>query len=249
MKRLIIPLCLFVLFVFPRASVAQTEDPSFALRLRRDFGYSSGTGRIQGRFSMIAEGRDDVVEVRFLIDDKVIGTVKEAPFKVSFSTSDYADGSHVMVAIGVLLDGGEVVSNRMERTFINAEEAWGETTNILLPLLGGIGVAVLLSAIGPLLFGRRSKQEPGVYNRFSGGAVCPRCGLPYSRSIWSPDLLAGKLERYPHCGKRAIVRRATQAELKAAEVRMAQKGSINTDGTEDETERLRRAIEASRFED
>ena len=34
----------------------------------------------------------------------------------------------------------------------------------------------------------------------AGGAICPRCELPYSRKTFSPNLLIGRLERCPHCG-------------------------------------------------
>ncbi|MEK6221558.1 MAG: hypothetical protein N2D54_04870 [Chloroflexota bacterium] len=33
----------------------------------------------------------------------------------------------------------------------------------------------------------------GIYSA-AGGAVCPRCQLPYSRHLLSPNLLVGKLE-------------------------------------------------------
>lgn len=63
-------------------------------------------------------------------------------------------------------------------------------------------------------------------------------------------MLFGKLERCPHCGKLAIVRRATPAELAAAEERLrADREKGIKDISEDEDESLQRALEESRFDD
>jgi hypothetical protein len=61
-------------------------------------------------------------------------------------------------------------------------------------------------------------------------------------------LLVGKLQRCPHCGKWAIVRRASPPELEAAEARWSQE-STGTIETQSEEERLRGMIDESRFED
>lgn len=50
-----------------------------------------------------------------------------------------------------------------------------------------------------------------------GAAVCRRCGKPFGRRWWAPNVLVGKLQRCPHCGAWSIVRRATPEELARAE--------------------------------
>ena len=72
---------------------------------------------------------------------------------------------------------------------------------------------------------------------------CPRHAL-------APNLLVGKLERCPHCGKWAIVPRAAPADLVAAEARLRadnQEGVMQVE--ESEEEKLKRELEESRFEE
>jgi hypothetical protein len=58
----------------------------------------------------------------------------------------------------------------------------------------------------------------------------------------------GKLGRCPHCGKWAIVRRATAIELEQAEEHYrGHRGEVQKP-VEDEVERLRKQIEDTRYE-
>jgi Zn-finger nucleic acid-binding protein len=52
-----------------------------------------------------------------------------------------------------------------------------------------------------------------------GGAVCPSCGQPFSRSFLGINLVGVRLERCPHCGKLVAARRAMPDQLEAAERR------------------------------
>ena len=64
----------------------------------------------------------------------------------------------------------------------------------------------------------------------------------------APNLLAGKLERCPHCGKWAIVPRAAPQVLQEAEDRLRE-GSLETETTsESEAEKLRRMLDESKYE-
>jgi len=81
----------------------------------------------------------------------------------------------------------------------------------------------------------------------AGAAICPRCGRPFARHILSPNLIAGKLSRCLHCGKWSIVPRATPAALAAAEAAQRAAAEPATAPLSEE-ERLRRRIEASRYE-
>jgi len=50
-----------------------------------------------------------------------------------------------------------------------------------------------------------------------GLAVWKRCGQVFPRSIFGFNLVAGKFERCPHCGKWQLTRRASAAEIEQAE--------------------------------
>jgi len=117
-------------------------------------------------------------------------------------------------------------------------DSWVETINATgLPSIN----------ITQLLLGRKKKHTPGVYS-MAGGAICPRCTFPYSRNMLSPNLVIGKLARCPHCGKWAIVSRASAKALQAAEARFAAE-SQGTIETISEEEKIRQMIDDSRFEE
>ena len=121
-------------------------------------------------------------------------------------------------------------------------------TNILL-IIAIIVVVVIFRLIVPVM--RRSdagSHVPGQYS-LAGGAVCSRCDLPYSRKTFSPNLLVDKLERCPHCGKIAVVRRASAAALEVAEVRFAAGSQADAPHPEkSQAESLGRHLDDSRFE-
>ncbi|HUF38822.1 MAG TPA: Ig-like domain-containing protein [Anaerolineales bacterium] len=217
------------------------------LRLSRDWGYGGLEGGIQGRFSLHASGPGDLAEVRFLFDGAVVNVDREAPFRFQFETDDYPPGTHTLGATGVLSNGETVDSPEFVRNFLSPEEAQAEMQRIIFPILAVVGVLVVVGGIVPLLFMRRREHKPGVYG-MAGGAVCKRCGMPFSRSILAPNLLLGKLARCPHCGKWGIVPRASAAELEAAEARLAVEGKMEGAPAETEEEKRRRLLEESRFD-
>jgi hypothetical protein len=237
MRYKIITLSLFLLF----------QAPTLELRLSRDFGYGGFDNDIQGRFSMHAEGPEDLVEVRFRIDAAVVNVDTEAPFRYQFETDDYPPGVHTLSATGTLSSGEEIASQEIVREFLSAEEASATVKNLVLPLLLVVGAVLLLGIAVPLLFGRGKTHEPGVYG-MAGGAVCKRCGMPFSRSVLAPNMLVGKLERCPHCRKWAIVGRAGSADLEKAEARLAGEGEIEGAPAETEEEKRNRLLEESRFD-
>ena len=67
---------------------AQTEVDQLSLRLSRDFGYSSGTGDIQGNFSLRASGPENLVRVGFFMDDQLMGEITEPPFRLRLELTD-----------------------------------------------------------------------------------------------------------------------------------------------------------------
>lgn len=248
MKR-ILPLLLAVsllVCVAPGSAQAQQEGQSLRLGLDRNFGYG-GLGKIQGSFTLkVQDPPADLIEVRFYLDGKLLQEVSEEPFHMKFHTSDFLEGEHQLSASGVLAGGRVVESNTITKTFLSSDQAWAETQQILLPLLIGVGALSLIGIGAPILLGRKKEFTLGKYGP-AGGVVCPRCALPFSRSLLSPNLLVGKLVRCPHCGKVSILPRASSARLQAAENRYKGEGTtrIASDGKDD----FKQLVEESRFED
>jgi len=227
---------------FVSVVAAQDDASAIRLRLRRDFGYGSGA-QIQGRFSMIVDGAEDIERVTFYIDDQLIGEDVEAPFRLRFNTGDYDLGWHSLRSAGFTADGRELASNMLQRQFVS-----GSTSTYVV-----VAVVVLLLAFRLIsyLVTRDKKQGAKKGYGIYGGAVCPRCGRPFSRHLWAPNLIAGKLDRCPHCGKWHFATRATPQMLASAE-RVADEldAEAGVDTREpDEDELLRKRLDESRFED
>jgi hypothetical protein len=246
MKRILLIGTLLLLILLPHRALAQTDEPPVRLRLRRNFGYGGGS-QIQGTFTMRASSEEPLSKVEFLIDGEVVFSDESPPFEYRFNTGDYAEGSHTMTAIGYTSAGSALPTNSYQREFLSSEDAWSAASGLVGPLILIVLGLTVVSTVVPVLLGRRRIHKPGVYGA-AGGAICPRCTFPYSRNFLSPNLLAGKLESCPHCGKWAIVRRALPADLEAAEKRLAAEGEPEIASTETEEERLRRLLDESRFE-
>jgi hypothetical protein len=251
MKYFRVFIALFLLFVLPSTAHAQNGEDELTLTVSRDFGYGGFGGEIQGRFSFRATGPADLEWVEFYIDDQLAGSADAAPFRFQFSTGDYPSGIHTLSAIGHTTAGETLRSNHLTRLFLTAEEARDATTGLVFPLLGALAAIAVIGVVVTALLGRRTGTKTvGEYSQMAGGAVCTRCGLPFSRHVLSPNLFTGKLEHCPHCGKWSVARRASSAELEQAEARLrAEAGEGRSKIEETAEERLRRQIEASRFDD
>ncbi len=235
-----------VLLLGVAAGLVAAQQPELQLRLTRDWGYGGLDNRIQGRFSLHATGPDNLVEVRFRLDFAIINVDKEAPFRYQFHTNDFDPGPHTMSATGILTNGTEINSQFIVRTFMSDDAANQEVRNFILPLLLVVGAITVIGIGGPLLLGRNKKHRPGVYG-MAGGAVCRRCSMPFSRSTLAPNLLLGKLERCPHCGKWAVVPRASASALAEAEARLAGTDQVDGEPFESEEEKKKRLLDESRF--
>ncbi len=215
-----VKILLFVLLAFMLTVPAYGQDGNdrLTIHLRRDFGYRAA-GHIQGRFTISVDGPHDLERVNYLLDGEFFAEVSESPFKFSFSTSDYTLGAHTFSAVGTTASGAEVFAEEIGLEFISAEESWKQVGSLAVPLIAGIVVLMVLGTLLLTLMGRRSGSfKLGNYGS-AGGAVCQRCGFPYPRHFLSPNLLVGKLEMCPHCGKWAIVPRASRTALDEAETR------------------------------
>ena len=250
MKNLFPLLLVLLLLALPGAALAQGAQETLTLRLTRDWGYGGFNNDIQGRFSYRVEGPDTLERVEFHLDDEVIGEATEAPFNFQFETDDYPPGEHVLYAIGYTSDGQELISNEYARVFLSADEAGGAMGSIIIPLIVGVAAVAALSYLISTFVFKRGKISitPGQYG-IAGGAVCKQCELPFPRTVWMPNMLVGKLARCPHCGKVAIVPRASKQQLEEAEARlMAGDPSVADKRQESAEERLRRQIDDSRYD-
>ena len=248
-RNVSIGLLLLLFLLTPNEMYAQEETEGIELRVQRIFGYRLGN-TLQGRIGLRVDGPEDLVRVAFYMDDEMIFEDGEAPYEYDFSTGEFSPGEHTLQAVGYT-DGGRMLHSDIEMvTFLSADQASQGVRDILVPLL--IGVVLLIAIVGAIsaLITRRKgpQQKIGEYGP-AGGAVCKRCGKPFSRHFLSPNLVVGKLERCPHCGKVAIVRRSTPMELKEAEERLlADMQKRDGPAEEDDEERLRRMLDDSRFE-
>ena len=255
MIRKLIPLfpltLLLLLSIIPSVSA---QEEGLTLKHSKDYGYA-GAGDIQGTFSMKVSGPDSLMRVDFLIDGEVIGEDSQSPFRFQFSTGNYALGPHTLSAVGYTDDGRTLQSNQINVNFVTSEEGWTSAGKFVIPILGVIFGVMLLSFLVPWLMSRGKPKAtvplgaPRNYG-VAGGAICSRCKRPFSRHLLAPNMLFGKFERCPHCGKFGIVPRATSAQLAAAE---AAELEIATEGEQapilSEEQRLQRDIEDSRYED
>jgi hypothetical protein len=257
MKRLILAastsiLVIFILLFSSSLSVLQEEQ--LKINLRRDWGFSSGTGKIQGTFTIRASGPDDLTQVVFYLDDQILGEVSESPFSLHFITDNYDQGVHQLHATGSTVNGDELSSNVIPVEFVSSEEGWQSAMNIIIPIGVVILAAVGLSVLVPLIFtrGKKDSLPPGAPRNYGyfGGAICPKCSRPFSRHIYGLNLGTHKLDRCPYCGKWSLVRRASKEELavaEAAELEAAQADTYET-GFLDE-EKMHKDLDESRFED
>jgi hypothetical protein len=228
---------------------AQQETPDLEIKLNRDFGYGGFGNEIQGTFTVRAEGPENLQEVFFYLGETLLGQDAEAPFALQFNTDNYSPGLQKIYAVGVLNNGEEIRSREISANILSSEDSMNKTLSFVGPILGVTAIALLLGAIIPALMGRKGSTGPIGEYKIAGGTVCPRCTFPFSRNTFSPNLVFGKLERCPHCGKWSIRPRASQSELAAAEERLRAARDETPEIETDPQDSLRRALDDSRYED
>ena len=256
MKKISSPILLLlvtVIWFIPGATQTFAQSNSeLRLSLRKDFGYALG-GDIQGTFTISATGPETITRVVFSLDGETLGEDTEPPFRVQFSTDNYSLGGHQISATGYTKAGEEIRSNVLQANFVSSSEGWQSALRFLIPVLAVVAGAVLLSFIFPVIFKRRTKSlplgTPRSYGPF-GGTICPKCGRPFGMHIYGFNMLTGKLDRCPYCGKWSVVRRATPDALAQAEnAEIGQAGVQAPELAISEEERLRREVEESRYQD
>ena len=251
---------IFVLLLLLALAVPASaqEEPQISLSLNRDFGYSSGFGgmgnaRMQGTFSLRVKGPADMTRVVFYLDDEILGEDTEEPFRLQFNTSSYPNGVYTMHATGYTASGQELRSNVLQGEFVSAEEGFADVGKILIPLFGLIAGAMLIATLVTTIGTRgKKKAAPGTHRNYgvAGGTICSRCQRPFSRSLLGLNMIVGKLERCPHCGKWAITRAMPLEMLRTAEeAELERERKSSPQPQIDEEERLRKELDDSRFHD
>ena len=254
MKKIIYSILIYllinVLVVIP--AYAQEEN-ELNLRLNRDFGYGGMGNDIQGLFSMeIQNPPANLQRVEFFIDGSLLAEDVEPPFKIQFSTDSYPLGEHVLAATGYTSDNQTLHSQTLTMDFVSAEQGWQGALKILGPILGIVFGVMLISFVTPYIFGRKQASiPPGTPRNYGikGGAICPKCSRPFALRYLSINMGPfHKIDRCPHCGKWAMMRRRSIDELRAAEA--AEIGSSQGFRPEiSDAEKLRKEIEDSRYQD
>ena len=229
---------------------AGAQDGEVRLSLSKAWGYSMGR-QIQGLMNLSVAGPKDTVSVRFELDGQAITTVAKPPFSIQFNTDKYPRGWHKFSATVQTSSERTLTSNTISAEFVSAEQGWQVAQRIIIPLGAVVIIAMLASLGGQFLMSGRGKQrpEPGAPRNYGieGGAICPKCRRPFARHFLSPNMLVGKLERCPTCGKWSIVAAASREALAAAEAAEIEASNPAVPEASPD-EKLRRQIEASRYE-
>jgi hypothetical protein len=245
-------LVVLLLLVFDMGTAAAQGDQGLTLRMARNFGYSQGN-EAQGTFTLKATGPADLQKVVFYIDQEMLGEDTQAPFELRFNTDSHPLGQHVLHATGTTASGATLESNQFTAVFVTAQEGWQAGLKIAAPILAITFGLLLLTLVSSFIgSGKLKSLPPGTPRSYgvSGGAICSRCGRPFPRHFFSPNMVFGKLERCPYCGHWGIAVARPIDQLRAAEaaeVADAQAGALEQ--TEDETERLRKQLDDSRYRD
>jgi hypothetical protein len=188
--------------------------------LRKEFGYGLGSN-ISGTYSVRLLGDEERVEsVQFFIDDREIAKVLESPFKTEFQTDDFGFGWHDIYAEVAVVNGSVMKTGTLRYKFLSPEEEKSGIRGVLLPvgvvLIAAMGISVLIQMLGKKKESPADPTRPRNYGPL-GGTICPKCGHPFPRSLLGMNLVVGRLERCESCKKFVMTRRATPAELVAAE--------------------------------
>jgi hypothetical protein len=238
----------FVILIIVSTVWAQDEN-SLQLSLSRDFGFGLGSN-IQGTFSYRVTGPDNLMRVEFLLDGEIIAEDTTEPFRYQFRTESYPLGDHSLSAKGYTDDGREIQSNVLRRQFVSGGDTnrvvWWLIIPILVLTLGG---RLITSRIA----NRGQNSEPASFHGPFGGTLCPKCGRPFALHLWGLNLVLGKFDRCPHCGKWSIVRRVHPDILRstAEAFAVSEDETIGTDGTNSSRVEadFHRKLEDSRFND
>ncbi len=247
MKIMQIALLLAVIASLLITSSVLAQTGQLTIRMTRDWGYGGFNGDIEGLFSMHVTGPVDLVRVEFYIDNTKIGEVTRPPFNLQFNTDGYQHGNHQLSAIGYSTSGQEYRSNVISANFVPKQSS----LKIILPVLGVVVVAILLSTLVPLLAGRsKSLSTPlGAERSYGvgGGGICPKCHRPFALPLFSAHLGFSKLVPCPFCRKWSLVRVMSLSKLREAEKAELDWGKAEVE-EETEEEKFNKELDDSKYQ-
>jgi len=219
-----------------------------SLNMSRDWGYGGLNGDIEGLFSMHVSGPADLKRVDFFIDKTQIGELTKAPFNLQFNTDNYPLGSHQMYAVGFSTSGQQFRSNIITGNFVPKQSS----LNFILPVLGIVVVAILLSVLLPFLInrGKRTSLALGTERKYgvSGGAICPNCHRPFALPLFTAHVGFSKLAVCPFCGKLSLMKVESISTLREAEKAELESAKPENPSTISEDEKLRKEIDDSKYQ-
>jgi hypothetical protein len=248
MKKASLVLLIVLVAGLTAGSGASAQGEELTLRLSRDWGYGGLNGDIQGRFSMKVNGPTGLARVEFYIDDTKIGEATSAPFSLQFVTDDYPLGTHFLRAVGYTGDGRELRSQAIGANFVPESAGSTMILRIVVPLVAVIFGAMLLTFVLSMVTGRKAKSlPPGTPRQYPlGGGICPKCGRPLAYHLFGLNMVVGKLDRCPYCGRWSVVKRASIEQLRSAEQAELETAKEQIP-TPSEEERLRKELDDSKY--
>ena len=249
MKRMVAAFAFAVVAGLLLAPPVLAQENSLTMTLSRDWGYGGFGGDIQGTFSFHVRGPSEIVRVEFYIDEQMIGEDTQAPFDLQFVTDNYPLGEHELYAVGYAADGTSLRSNSAHPIFVSPSEGGQAALKIVIPLLVVVFGAMAAAGAVSMITGRKAARlEPGARRSYTfGGGICPKCKRPFGLHFWAPNMLVGKFDRCPFCGRWGIVRRASNSDLRAAEEAERETSKEEPPAVSSE-EKLRKDLEDSKYQ-
>jgi hypothetical protein len=239
------------------AAPVLAQSAGLQLAVRKTFGFNNGS-QIQGAFRLEASGPASLAAVTFTLDGETLGQASAVPFTFDFNTDKFAPGWHALGATGRTADGQTLSAADRRLEFLSPAQAQASTLQIVVPILVLVGLALLVGLGTQLFFALRGDRSRSAlplgavrHYGFLGGAICPKCGRPFSIHWWGLNAGIGqKFDRCDHCGKWSLVRAASRDRLAAAEAAEMQQAQPAAPIAEmSPEEKLKRELDASRFEE
>ena len=248
-------LLIFTTLILCTTGYARAQSPDeLELGLSRDFGYDGFNNDIQGLFTLkIKDPPENLIRVVFLIDSSIMGEDTQSPFNLQFNTDSYPLGSHALSALGYTTEGDEFNSNVIQVQFVPAGSGMDSVVKIVVPIVGLFILIGLIAVFLPLILskGKIASTPLGTPRKYGigGGAICPKCNRPFPLRLWWINLGFKKIDRCPYCGKWSYVHPSSLADLRAAETaELAQAQPENPINGESETDKLKKDLDDSRFQ-
>lgn len=135
------------------SSAAVMANPTVSLSWYKNNGYGLGND-IGGQWTITAEVSSDVTHVEFFLDNQLQQNATSAPFKWSFNTADYSNGTHTIKAIAYNAEG-QSATVQAERNFVEY------STNILVVIFGVVVVVIAVSLVAALTWVRKKEAKKG----------------------------------------------------------------------------------------